>query len=353
MNKSYVDIIVGGQAGSEGKGAITAHLARKKDYTGAVRCGGSNAGHTVYDEKSGKEYINQVLPVPGIVDSEINLYVGAESFFGLNELKKEINRLKKIHNEEQSDRIHIDPKAAIVSEKHRNEEKKKKLGEDIGSTTHGIGAARVNKIWRSAGDIELAEDINELSEFVSEERVYSLLREEESVILEGTQGTLLSMNQSDYYPNTTSQDCIASSFLSSAGLPPTACRDIWCVYRTYPIRVAGDSGKMDGEEISFKHIQKESGLEEEPEEYTSVTGRKRRIFKWSNSQFKKSLEMNNPNKIAITFIDYINAEDYGKSKYKNLSNKSKEFIQMISKRTQAEIKLIKTGEKPSHIIENK
>jgi adenylosuccinate synthase len=44
-----VDVIVGGQYGSEGKGNICAHLAR--DYGALMRIGGPNAGHKVADPK--------------------------------------------------------------------------------------------------------------------------------------------------------------------------------------------------------------------------------------------------------------------------------------------------------------
>ena len=40
-----VDVIIGGQYGSEGKGNICAHLA--SDYRALMRVGGPNAGHMV------------------------------------------------------------------------------------------------------------------------------------------------------------------------------------------------------------------------------------------------------------------------------------------------------------------
>lgn len=346
----YVDVVVGGQAGSEGKGAITAHLCRTNHYTGAIRCGGSNAGHTAYTE-DGSEYIFQVLPVAGLVNPNVSLYVGAESFFMIEELEREIEVLESVWNQSQFDRIYVDPKASIVEERHKREESEKKLGESIGSTTHGIGAARVDTIWRSAGDMKLAEEYPEIEQAVSDKRVNDLVVDEELVILEGTQGTLLSMNQSDYYPKTTSQDCIASSFLSSAGLSPDSCRDVWCVFRTYPIRVAGDSGLLGGSEITFEDIKRRASLDEVPKEYTSVTGRERRIFEWSSDDFVKSYRLNAPNKIAITFLDYLSGEDYGVMKYSELSSTSRSFIEKIENQVDADVSVMKTGPLPNHIID--
>lgn len=350
--ESYVDVIVGGQAGSEGKGAITAHLARNNNYTGAIRCGGSNAGHTAYENQN-NEYIFQVLPVPSIVDPDINLYVGAESFFSIEELMNEVEILRDIHGEKQSNRIYVDPKAGIISQRHREEEAEKRLGEDIGSTTHGVGAARVDKIWRSAGDIQLVEECNQLSHLCSETRVSNAITDEDMVILEGTQGTLLSMNQSDYYPKTTSRDCIASSFLSSAGLPPSATRNVWCVYRTYPIRVSGDSGSMKGEEISFDEIKDRAGYDKDISEFTSVTGRQRRIFEWSDEQFETSQRLNRPDKIAITFTDYLGSENYAVSDYEELSDEAKSFISRIADMSDSTVPVVKTGPLPEHVVQNK
>lgn len=344
-----VDVVVGGQAGSEGKGSITETLTRQKNYSGAIRCGGSNAGHTVYT-RDNKEFVHQVLPVSGTVDPNIRLYVGAESFFTVDELLTEIHWLKNLFNESQKERIFIDPKAAIISEKHQNMEASNNLGEDIGSTKHGVGAARVQKIWRSSGDVQLAEEIDEISEYVSDTRVSKLLQEESYVVLEGTQGTLLSMNHSDHYPNTTSQDCIASSFLSSAGLPPSVVNDIWCVFRRYPIRVAGNSGTMQGSEISFKEIQDRAGYKSDLAEYTSVTGRKRRIFEWSMEEFNKAIMLNDPDKIALTFVDYINAEDKGKTEFDELSSISKTFIQSVEDKFGSKISILNTGPRPDETI---
>ena len=46
----YVDVIVGGQYGSEGKGQIAAFLSNEYDLL--VRVGGPNAGHTVFEPSS-------------------------------------------------------------------------------------------------------------------------------------------------------------------------------------------------------------------------------------------------------------------------------------------------------------
>ena len=56
-DRKLVDVLIGGQYGSEGKGHIAAALARNYDLV--VRVGGPNAGHTVSSE-SGKYTYHQL-----------------------------------------------------------------------------------------------------------------------------------------------------------------------------------------------------------------------------------------------------------------------------------------------------
>ena len=62
-----VDVLVGGQVGSEGKGQIASFLSR--EYELLVRVGGPNAGHTVYQEPE------VILVTTAITRSEINAQI--------------------------------------------------------------------------------------------------------------------------------------------------------------------------------------------------------------------------------------------------------------------------------------
>lgn len=353
---SFTDVVVGGQAGSEGKGAVVAHLTRTDEYAAAVRPGSSNAGHTVYDSE-GTEHVHQVVPSSSVIDPEIELYMAAESSFGLGELADEIDRVEARWGESLDDRLHIDPVAGIIEQRHRETEADRKLGEDIGSTVHGVGALRVDKIWRSAGELSLARDVEEIEAYV-DGRVSSALvdhgRRDEQVLVEGTQGTMLSMNHSHYYPYTTSRDCVASSFLSSCGLPPSAVDDVWVVFRTYPIRAGDNSGPLDGEEISFDTIAERAGYDSSIAEFASVTGRDRRVFEWSWEQFEYALQLNDPDWVALTFIDYLDADNYGATELSELTDETMEWIETVADRLgerDTEIGLLKTGPEADQIID--
>lgn len=352
----FVDVVVGGQAGSEGKGALVAHLARRNDYDAAVRPGSSNAGHTVYD-REGREHVHQVVPSPAVIDEDVELLMAAESSFGLDELEEEIERVKGVFGEERLDRLRIDPKAAVIDEHHRQMERDRGLGEDIGSTVHGCGAVRVDKIWRSAGETVLAESVDDLDPYVdgrTSRRMLDIGRDGGTVIVEGTQGAQLSMNHSPNYPYTTSRDCTAMSFLSSAGLPVSAVRDVWVVFRTYPIRSGGNTGPLDSEEIDFETVAERAGHDETPVEFTSVTDRKRRIFEWSWDQFRTALELNDPDKVAITFLDYLDADNYGVSEYDELTSDAREFVRTVDDYLDGRkttVGMLKTGPKADHVID--
>jgi adenylosuccinate synthase len=55
-NAPLVDVLIGGQYGSEGKGNIVGHIAPEYDLL--VRVGGPNAGHQVYAEPSPEKYFH-------------------------------------------------------------------------------------------------------------------------------------------------------------------------------------------------------------------------------------------------------------------------------------------------------
>ena len=67
------------------------------------------------------------------------------------------------------------------------------------------------------------------------------------VLVEGTQGSGLSVYHSTFYPKATSRDTNAAGFISEVGLSPRLVSEIVLVFRTFPIRVAGvQAGPLRG-----------------------------------------------------------------------------------------------------------
>lgn len=101
-----VDVLIGGQYGSEGKGNIVAYLAREYDVM--VRVGGPNAGHTV--ASSAGPYTYHHLP-SGSRDVTARLLLGPGMTIHLPGLLREIEECGI-----SEDRLFIDPQATIIED---------------------------------------------------------------------------------------------------------------------------------------------------------------------------------------------------------------------------------------------
>ena len=113
QNSGYVDVIIGGQYGSEGKGQIAAYLAR--DYDLLLRVGGPNAGHRVYEEP--KPYTHHQLPSGTGRNADAKLLIGPGAVLNVDELLEEIADCKV-----EFDRLHIDRNAMIIAPADRDSE---------------------------------------------------------------------------------------------------------------------------------------------------------------------------------------------------------------------------------------
>ena len=82
--EKLVDVLVGGQYGSEGKGNICAHLAR--DYGVLTRVGGPNAGHMVADPPY--KYVQ--LPSGTQSNPDAKILIGAGATIWPDQVLKEI-----------------------------------------------------------------------------------------------------------------------------------------------------------------------------------------------------------------------------------------------------------------------
>ena len=152
-----VDVLVGGQYGSEGKGHIASYVA--PEYDVLLRVGGPNAGHTVYEEP--QPYTFHHLP-SGTRCSEARIVLGPGATLWVPKLIEEIADCQV-----SSQRLSIDPQAMIIEEADRDFETKS-LKKSIGSTAQGVGHATARKILRSAADppVRFARDVRELRPFL-------------------------------------------------------------------------------------------------------------------------------------------------------------------------------------------
>lgn len=346
----YVDVLVGGEFGSEGKGQIVAYIA--KEYDLLIRVGGPNAGHKIPEEQ--KSYTHYQLP-SGTKRSNAHLLLGPGMVINVEKLLKEISECDVDH-----ERLSIDPQAMII-EKEDIQKETKTLVKSIGSTGQGVGRATSRKILRGK-NVRLARDVPVLKPFIRPaiQVLEKFVTNNGRILLEGTQGTGLSIHHG-YYPHVTSRDTIVSGCLADVGLPPSLVRRIIMVSRTYPIRVqnpdveGNTSGPMS-QEITLKEIHKRSGkpMEElENTEITSTTKRKRRIGEFDWELIKNASFLNGPTDIALTFTDYIDVKNNTAQRFEQLTPETINFIEEIEHVTRAKVSLIATGFSSRSVIDRR
>src|SRR5207249_2305427 len=136
--------------------------------------------------------------------------------------------------------------------------------------------------------------------------IRELLDEEARVIIEGTQGFGLSVLHSPHYPSTTSRDTSAAAAASEAGVSPRDVDEVVLVLRSYPIRVAGNSGPL-ANEVDWDTVAADGGAEQELREYTSVTGLERRVGRFDPGIVRQAIRVNDPSLIVLNHVDYIDA----------------------------------------------
>ena len=334
-----VDVLIGGQYGSEGKGNIIAHIAPEYDYL--MRVGGPNAGHKVFGDP-----IQTFNHLPsGTMRCNAKLLVGPGAVLNVHRLLDEIARFKIPH-----DRLSIDPSAMIITARDIKREQKRLS--TIGSTAQGVGEATARRIndrgqldRRGKSTVTLAGDVPALKPFCRKTGpiLEAAYLQNQKVLLEGTQGTSLSLYHGSY-PHVTSRDTTVSGCLAEAGISPTRVRRVIMVCRTYPIRVGGTSGPMT-KEITLQDIATRSGLPVEDLQATeigSTTHRPRRIGEFEWTQLHQSAVLNGPTDIALTFADYLDAGNRNAVRFEQLSPETLRFIEEVERVSGVSVSLIST-----------
>ena len=346
----YVDVIIGGQYGSEGKGQIAAFLSEEYDLL--VRVGGPNAGHTVYEEP--KSYTHHQLP-SGTRRSQANLLIGPGATINTEKLLTEIAQCGV-----EAKRLTIDPQAMIISNKDISKEQ---MGvKEIGSTGQGGGAAMARRIMGRFDERPpiLARDVRELRSFIGYsvdvlERAYA---DGKRIMLEGTQGTGLSIYHGSY-PHVTARDTSVGGCLAEAGIAHNRVRRVIMVCRTYPIRVQSPKGRTSGrmsQELTWKEVSTRSGISEaelKKAERTSTTNRPRRVSEFDWELLKRSSVLNGPTDIALTFTDYLTKKNREAKRFDQLSRKTIDFIEEVERVSGAGASLIATGFNYRSIIDRR
>ena len=323
-----VDVLVGGQYGSEGKGNIADYLS--PEYGLLMRVGGPNAGHKVYEEPA---YTHVSLPCGTRRNHDAQLLIGPGAVIEPSLLLKEIHECQVEPN-----RLILDEQAVVVSEEDREWEVEH-LREGIGSTAQGVGRAtarRATDRFRDERACPLAKDLGasfpELMPYVGStaERVERAYARGERILLEGTQGTGLSLFHGRY-PSVTSRDTTAAGCLSEAGIGPKRVNRIVLVCRTYPIRVGGNSGNLS-REVNWPTVAQRSGIPQKTlvdQEVGSRTGTKRRVGEFDWHLLRRACHLNSPTDVALTFVDYLDARNREAIRFDQLTLDTIKFVEEV------------------------
>lgn len=402
MIQQTVTALVGAQFGSEGKGLIAEKLANRFDLH--VRTGAPNAGHTYYVDAMcnhrdvgewGEHYANDSgVPThhscprcgdlfPNIGDDDLwqtmeyrqkvvarsvpcgaanrnaRLFIGPGGLIDLDLLIDEVIELDGL-GLDVSSRLMVDRKAMIIDPLRHHHFEGGVRGNAhamIGSTGEGVGPARMAKIARGtfnmSGSGPAWGKIDQVA--AAQERLLShgivvgdvartlntMYDRGASILLEGTQGSGLSLVHGPW-PYVTSSDTNAAQLAVDAGLAPRLIENVILVARTYPIRVAGNSGPLP-KETSWEEIG-------QPEERTTVTKKVRRVGYWTDDLVRRAIMFNRPSEIALTFGDYLHADVSGCTEWEHLPRMFREYISEIEVHLGVGITMIGTG--PDTIVHN-
>jgi adenylosuccinate synthase len=335
---ALVDVIVGGQYGSEGKGNIAYAIGR--DYDLLCRVGGANAGHKVpLDEP----FTHRLLPSATLA-TEAPILIGPGAVLNLDVLFQEISESGVEYG-----RLHIDPQAMITSAE--DIELEGGIVKAIGSTGQGVGQATARRITGRGDDIKLARDVPALRPFIKDahEVLADAFARGDRILLEGTQGTGLSLYHGAY-PHVTSRDTTASGCLAEMGIAPTRVRRVIMVCRTYPIRAQSPKakGKTSGpmsQVTSWTEIARRSGIsltEFRRVEKGSVSRKQRRVGEFDWEQLRRAAQLNGATDIALSFVDYLDVRNRKARRFDQLQPETIGFIEEVERVASAPVSLIST-----------
>ena len=328
-------VVVGGFFGDEGKGKIISYLAIKDNPKIIVRGGaGPNAGHTIRD--GDKIYKVRMLP-SGFLNKNSKVMIGPGVVVNPDVLNKEIQDFDVVG------RAFIDRHCGIIEETHLVRDSKGELKEKIGSTGSGTGPANADRAMRV---LNLAKDFDSLSSLTVDVplEVNSAISAKEHVLIEGTQGTFLSLWHGTY-PFVTSKDVTASGICADVGIGPTRVDEVIVVFKSYVTRVG--TGPLD-KELSVEDAEKKGWSE-----FGTVTGRQRRAADFDFDLARRAIMLNGATQISITKLDVLFTDCAGKTSFDELSDDAKAFIENVEAELNIPVTIIGTGPEVNDVVDRR
>lgn len=332
-----VDVLLGLQWGDEGKGKVVDVLTPTYDIIARFQ-GGPNAGHTL--EFEGIKHVLHTIP-SGIFRADALNIIGNGVVIDPIVFAKELDKLAPFHIDLKS-RLLISKKAHLILPSHRlldaASEQAKGL-KKIGSTLKGIGPTYMDKTGRNGlrvGDLfsnnfeakykELKDkhlnmlnhyngftyDLTEMETewFENIERLKALtciesdhfinraLKNNQRILAEGAQGTMLDIDFGTY-PFVTSSNTVTAGTCTGLGVPPSAIGKVIGIFKAYCTRVG--SGPFPTE------LNNETGelMRKEGNEFGATTGRPRRCGWLDLVQLKYAIMINGVTELCMMKADVL------------------------------------------------
>lgn len=363
MKRGKLNIVFGGQAGSEAKGKLSGYLVEKYSPDLIVMTSSPNAGHTIV-KPDGTKLVSYHLPIAAVM-SECPVVLTAASLINYNTFGEEIKALGIRPN-----RIYIDPRASVIHEHHIAEEKSGGKS-DIGSTLQGIGECRMGKMKRlGRANHTLVGDIRDafwdLGVHVINTSAAGIvnyyLDEGLMVLCESTQGFDLDLEHGIDPVYCTSKMINPSMIAAEAGVAPSMVGEVYAVIRPYPIRVnnrTGTSGPYaEAEEIDWHTVAvrcghpsvNNGGGAEALGEITTTTKLPRRVFEFSWERYHHMIRVCRPTAICLQFANYLDWSCYETTDPLALAGKADEFIASLEK-VGVPVRFVGTGPGHGHMID--
>jgi adenylosuccinate synthase len=318
-------VVVCGFFGDTGKGKVISYLALKDKLDITARAGvGPNAGHTV--TVKGRKYGLRMLP-SAFMQKKCRLLIGPGVLVDPEILLKEMKLT------ESASRVGVDPQCAIIEARHIEADKVGHLAKDIRTTGTGTGPCNAERALRK---VRLAREAKELKDYLTDVplEVNNAIDSGRNVLIEGTQGTYLSLFHGTY-PYVTSKDVTASAACSDVGVGPTKVDDVIVVFKAFTTRVG--AGPLPNE-ISLAEAEKRGWTE-----YGTVTGRPRRASPFNIELAKRAVMLNGATQAAVTKVDVLFPECKGATSYNRLSRDARAFIKGIESEIRIPVTLIGSG----------
>ena len=300
--------------------------------------GGPNAGHTL--EFEGQKYVLRSIPSGIFQGDKLNI-IGNGVVLDPALFKVEAEALEA-SGHALKERLHISKKAHLILPTHRILDaayEAAKGDAKVGTTGKGIGPTYTDKISRNGlrvGDIlhnfdekyaaakarheqilkglEFEYNLDELEKewmagiaylkqfhlVDSEKEINNLLYDDQTILCEGAQGTMLDIDFGSY-PFVTSSNTVCAGACTGLGIAPNRIGDVYGIFKAYCTRVG--SGPFPTE------LFDETGdkICELGHEFGSVTGRKRRCGWIDLVALKYAIMVNGVTKLIMMKSDVLDS----------------------------------------------